>query len=60
VVQEKQKLASALSRYDALAMELQGRLDEKEARGEVCLDDSYPDAASHGVVAVLPPCRPCM
>ena len=30
---EKQKLASNLSRSDALAMELQSRLEEKEERG---------------------------
>ena len=32
VVAEKQKLATNLSRSDALAMELQARLEEKEAR----------------------------
>ena len=34
VVAEKQKVAASLSRSDALAMELQARLEEKEARGK--------------------------
>lgn len=34
VVVEKKKIAAFLSRCDAQAMELQGRLDEKEGRGE--------------------------